>query len=200
MNLEPAAELLVEEEPGELGGAGALEELDEDLAERALHLVGGLLELGVADEVGLVVVRLELLQQRVELVLVELLVNLGVEELLHLVEVSGVEARREQRLVDLRLAPLLGRAGLRGGRGRRRGGGPHAERGPARGDNRVVGGRLGRDAVVVHCGVEEGELHGGRHPTRSVGDGQRGTGAKSLGERRGSGVYAAEQLLLRADM
>jgi hypothetical protein len=158
-NLEPAAELLVEEEAGELGGAGALEELDEDLAERALHPVGGGLELGVAHEVGLVVVRLELLQQRVELRLVELLVDLGVEEALHLVEVRGVEPGREQRLLDLRLAPLLGARGLgrRGGRG----GGGHAE--ADHGAPRE--GQAGEAAAVAvrRGGVEERELHGGGH-------------------------------------
>lgn len=157
-DLEPAAELLVEEEARELGGAGALEELDEDLAERSLHLVCGGLELGVAHEVGLVVVRLELLQQRVELRLVELLVDLGVEELLHLVEVGGVEPRGEQRLLDLRLAPRL--LGRRGGCGRRRpGGGGHAEpdHGAAAGEGQKArGGLRGHPAVVVHRGgVEE---------------------------------------------
>jgi hypothetical protein len=157
-DLEPAPELLVEEEPGELRGAGALEELDEYLAERSVHLVRGGLELRVAHEVGLVVVRLELLQQRVELRLVELLVDLGVEEAFHLVEVGGVEPRREQRLLDLRLAPLLGARGLgrRGGRG----GGRHAEADHgATGQGQAGGGPGG---AVVHCsGVEEGELHGG---------------------------------------
>lgn len=163
-DLEPASQLLVEEESRELGGAGAFEELDENLSERALHLVGGGLELGVTHEVGLVVVRLELLQQRVELCLVELLVDLGVEEPLHLVEVRGVEPRREQRLLDLRLAPLLGARRLgRRGRGRR-GGGGHAEADHgAAGQRGEPRGRLGGEATVVaNCGgVEEGELHGG---------------------------------------
>lgn len=116
--LEAAAELLVEEEAGELGGAGALEELDEDLAEGALQLVGGLLEGRVADEVGLVVVRLELLEQRLELLLVQVLVHLRVEQRLHLVEVRRVEPRRQQRLLYLRRLGGLLRPHRR--RGRRR--------------------------------------------------------------------------------
>ena len=90
--LQAAAELLVEEETGELGGAGALEELDEDAALLTGDAVGGLLEGVVADEVLLVEVLLELAEDRDELRLVEVGVDLLVEELLHLVEVGGVEA------------------------------------------------------------------------------------------------------------
>ena len=97
--LEPAAELLVEEETGELRGAGALEELDEDAAGFAGDAVGGGLERIVPDEVLLVEVLPELLEDGHELSLVEVGVDLGAEELLHLVEVGGVEAGGEKVLV-----------------------------------------------------------------------------------------------------
>ena len=96
--LQAAAELLVEEETGELGGAGALEELDEDAALLTGDAVGGLLEGVVADEVLLVEVILELAEDRDELRLVEVGVDLLAEELLHLVEVGGVEAGGEEVL------------------------------------------------------------------------------------------------------
>jgi hypothetical protein len=95
----------VQKQRSERSSAGALEELDEDLAEWSLHLVGGLLELGVAHEVGL--------QQRVELRLVKLPVDLAVEEEIHLVEVGCVEPRCEWHLLDLRIAALLGTGGGR---------------------------------------------------------------------------------------
>jgi hypothetical protein len=104
--------------------------------------------------VGLVVVRLELLQQRVELRLVELLVDLGVEEALHLVEVGGVEAGSEQRLLDLRLAPLVGARGLgrRGGRGHAEA--YHGAPGEGQADEAA-------SVAVRRGGVDERELHGG---------------------------------------
>lgn len=98
--LEPSAELLVKKETRELGGAGPLQEFDEYLPEWALKLVGGFLEGLVPDEMGLVVVGLELLEECHELFLVEVLVDFGVEESLHLIEVSGVESRGEQSLID----------------------------------------------------------------------------------------------------
>ena len=96
--LEPAAELLVEEEAGELSGAGALEELDEDAAGITSDAVGGSLEGIVPHEVLLVEVLPELLEDGHELILVEVGVDLLAEELLHLVEVGGVEAGGEEVL------------------------------------------------------------------------------------------------------
>jgi hypothetical protein len=51
--LQAAGELLVQEEARKFGGAGALQEFDEDLAGGALDGVGRLLEGLVADKVGL---------------------------------------------------------------------------------------------------------------------------------------------------
>lgn len=71
---------------------------------------------------GLVVVRLELVEQRLELRLVQLLVDLRVEQPLHLVEVRRVEPRRQQRLLYRRLPRLLRLLG-----GHSSGGGGNAE-------------------------------------------------------------------------
>lgn len=111
--LEPPSQLLVEKEPRELSSAGPLQELHEDLPERALHLIRGLLELLVPHEVGLVVISLELLKQSLEFILVQVLVDLGIEQLLHLVEIGGVEPRGQEGLLDGLLVGLLG--GLLGG-------------------------------------------------------------------------------------
>mmetsp|Transcript_8975 Transcript_8975/g.14259 ORF Transcript_8975/g.14259 Transcript_8975/m.14259 type:complete len:428 (-) Transcript_8975:77-1360(-) len=97
--LETAAKFLVQQKAGELGGARALKELDEDAARLTRDAVSSSLERVVAHEVLLVEVLTELLQDRHQLRLVEVGVDLGGEELLHLVEVGGVEARGEQVLV-----------------------------------------------------------------------------------------------------
>lgn len=123
--LEPPTELFVEKEAGELSSARPLQELDKDLAERTLNLVGSFLELLVPHEVGLVVVRLELLKQGLELGIVEVLVDLRVEQPLHLVEVRRVEPGCQQGLLDPLLVALLRRLAA-GGRRLRGGGARHS--------------------------------------------------------------------------
>ena len=66
-SLQAAAKLLVQQEPRELGRAGALQKLDKDLPHGALDLLGSVLERLVTDEVLLVVVLLELREHRVQL-------------------------------------------------------------------------------------------------------------------------------------
>ena len=88
--LEAAAELLVEQKAAKLGRARALEELDEDLARVAVDLVGRALERLVAHEVALVVVVAELGRARLELIGRQVRVDLGAEQVLHLVKVAVV--------------------------------------------------------------------------------------------------------------
>lgn len=65
--LEAPPQLLEQQEAGELGRAGALQELDEDLARRPAQLLSGRLELLVAHKVALVVVGAHLGQERLQL-------------------------------------------------------------------------------------------------------------------------------------
>lgn len=112
--LQPAAQLLVEQEAGELGGAGALQELDENLARRPADAVRSLAERVVAHKVLLVVVPAELGQHGVHLLLVQRAAPLATEELLHLLKVRRVEPRRQRVLLGSHLDAVahLGDASL----------------------------------------------------------------------------------------
>lgn len=101
MYLEPPSKFFVKKKARELSSARPLQELNEDLPQRTLHFVSSLLELLVSDEMGLVVVSLELLQQRLEFGLVEVLVNLGVEKGLHLIKISGVKPWGQKGFFDV---------------------------------------------------------------------------------------------------
>lgn len=114
-DLEPPPKLLVEQKTRELSSAGPLQKLHEDLSEGTLELISCFLELFVPDEMGLVVIRLKLLQQSFKLRLVQILVDFGVKELLHFIEVSGVESGREEGLLYDRLCGLLWLSRLGGG-------------------------------------------------------------------------------------
>lgn len=130
MYLEPPSKFFVKKKARELSSARPLQELNEDLPQRTLHFVSSLLELLVSDEMGLVVVSLELLQQRLEFGLVEVLVNLGVEKGLHLIKISGVKPWGQKGFFDVgRFGSFLAagaffcRRGSRGGRRRHLDGG-----------------------------------------------------------------------------
>ena len=79
--LEAAAQLLVQQEAGELCSARSLEELNEDFASGALDLICRLLKGGRPDEVSLIVVCLELVKECLELSIGEVGVDLLVEKL-----------------------------------------------------------------------------------------------------------------------
>ena len=162
--LEAAAELLVQQEAGELRGAGALEELDEDAAGLAGDAVRGGLERVVAHEVLLVEILLELLEDRHELGFVEVGVDLLAEELLHLVEVGGVEAGRQEVLVRSLLDAVARhlQAGLVVHRRARDGG--RARRARDADGRRLQGGGLARArAELGDAGSHEGGGHDGGH-------------------------------------
>lgn len=101
--LEPPSKLFVEKEAREFSSAGPLKELHKDLPEWPLKFVSSFLELLVPHKVCLVVVSLELLEQCLKLILVEVLVDLSVEEGLHLIKVSGVEPWSQEGLLDVAL-------------------------------------------------------------------------------------------------
>lgn len=107
-HLEPSSKLFVKKEARELSSARPLQELHKNLSEGALELISSLLELLVPHKVGLVVVSLELLKQSLKLSLVEVLVDLSVEEGLHLIKVSGVEPWCQKGLLDGFLWGLFG--------------------------------------------------------------------------------------------
>lgn len=65
-----------------------------------MDFISYLLKLFVPNEVGLVVIGLELLEQSFEFQLVKVLVSLSVEKGLHLIKVSGVEPRSEEGLLN----------------------------------------------------------------------------------------------------
>lgn len=105
--LQPPSELLVQQETRELRGAGALQKLHKDLPQRPLELISRSLELRVPHKVRLVVICLELRGQRLEFRLVQVLVDLHIEQLLHLIEISSVEPGSKERLIDLLHTTLL---------------------------------------------------------------------------------------------
>lgn len=182
--LEPAAELLVEEEAGELSGAGALEELDEDAAGITSDAVGGSLEGIVPHEVLLVEVLPELLEDGHELILVEVGVDLLAEELLHLVEVSGVEAGGEEVLAGGLLdtvAHLLNAGLLVDVRG-----GADLEGGAAQALRGSEGGGPGAGSLRELRGADGhhgGDAHDGGHLSRERVDGLGRFGCKRPGRR-----------------
>ena len=150
--LHAAAQLLVEEEAGELGCAGALQELDEDLARRPADAFRSLAEAVVAHEVLLVVVVTELGEHAGHLLLVQPAVPLAGPQAVHLLKVGGVEARRQHVLLGSNLDALarLDQASLtvhvRGRRGVRR---PHARR--ARRARAAAAQRSGRGGAQAHA-------------------------------------------------
>lgn len=120
--LEPPSKFLVEKEARELSSARPLQELNKDLPKWALHLIRSLLKLLIPHEMGLIVISLELLQQSLKLPLLQILVNLPVEQPLHLIEIRRVKPRRQQRLLYpffLLLPPSSSRGGSGGGGGSR---------------------------------------------------------------------------------
>lgn len=80
---------LVQQETAELGCAGPLQKLNEDLPGLACDALGCCLEGVVAHKVPLVVVVLELSAHGLELLHVQAGVDLLAEQLLHLVEVTA---------------------------------------------------------------------------------------------------------------
>ena len=98
--LQTTAQLLVEQESRKFSGAGTLQELDEQTAGFALHVVPGLFKFFIPHEVVAVVVSPELFQDGAQLVLID-----GDVHLFHLVKVGGVKPRRQQRFLGWRFNP-----------------------------------------------------------------------------------------------
>ena len=92
--LDPAAELLVEQEARKLRGAALLEEFHEHAACFWIELVGRTIKRLIADEVVAVVVLAELLANRFQLLLIGPQIHGG-----HRFKISRVEARRQDRVL-----------------------------------------------------------------------------------------------------
>mmetsp|Transcript_2022 Transcript_2022/g.12966 ORF Transcript_2022/g.12966 Transcript_2022/m.12966 type:complete len:204 (+) Transcript_2022:3003-3614(+) len=93
--LQAPSQFLVQEETRELSRAGTLQEFNEDFTRIALDILSRFLERIIANEVGLVVVILELLQRGFDLAHVKIWVDFEGEQFFHLFEIRGVEPRRE---------------------------------------------------------------------------------------------------------
>ncbi|KAM0027468.1 hypothetical protein Hdeb2414_s0019g00540571 [Helianthus debilis subsp. tardiflorus] len=89
--LKSSTKLLVQQKARKLSSARPLKKLNKDLPKWALNLIRSLLKLLIPDKMGLVIICFKLLQQGFKLSLIQVLVHLHVEQLLHFIEVCRVE-------------------------------------------------------------------------------------------------------------